>query len=249
MTEPIPFVRAAISPIATYQEAWSRIKDRYWLFLGVTAVGVLLGGLAPMGLMMGPMMVGIYLCHRALARGEEVKFDLLFKGFDRFVDAFVAALLMMAASLVIVLPLVFIVLFGAIFGAAGMAAAASSTRGPAAGSLAAGSCLLYLGAIAFMMLASMLVSLFFTFAFPLIADRGASGLDAVKLSARAALANLGGLVGLALFTFLLTFVGLLFCYVGAFLVMPLTFEVHWITYEKVFGMKEEGLPAFPVETA
>jgi hypothetical protein len=31
--------------------------------------------------------------------------------------------------------------------------------------------------------------------------------------------------------------------------MPLTFAVHWIAYEKVFGMKEEGLPAFPVETA
>jgi len=245
MTEPIPFVRAAISPIATYQEAWSRIKDRYWLFLGVTAVGVLLGGLAPMGLMMGPMMVGIYLCHRALARGEEVKFDLLFKGFDRFVDAFVAALLMMAASLVIVLPLVFLVMFGAIFGAAGMAAAASSSNGAAQGGLAAGSCLLYLGAIAFMMLASMLVSLFFTFAFPLIADRGATGLDAVKLSARAALANLGGLVGLALFSFVLTFLGLLFCYVGAFLVMPLTFAAHWITYEKVFGMKAQGLADFP----
>ncbi len=248
MTEPIPFTRAAIAPLATYQEAWSRIRAQYWLFLGVTAVGVLLGGLAPMGLMMGPMMVGIYLCHRALARGEEVKFELLFKGFDRFIDAFVAALLMMAASLVIVLPLVFVVMFGAIFGAAGMAAAASSTRGGAGGGLAAGACLLYAGAIAFMMLASMLVSLFFTFAFPLIADRGASGLDAVKLSMRAAMANLGGLVGLALFTFLLTFVGLLFCYVGAFLVMPLTFAAHWITYEKVFGMKEAGLPAFPAET-
>jgi uncharacterized membrane protein len=248
MTPDLPFARVSLPPFTIYQEAWARIRDRYWLFMGISLVGMLLGGLAPMGLMLGPMMVGIYLCLRAQAKGQPVAFDLLFKGFDRFVEAFIAALIMMAASLVVVLPLVFVVIFGAIFGAAGMAAAASSTRGPAGAGLAAGSCLLYAGALAFMMLASLLVNLFFTLAFPLIADRGVSGLDAVKLSARAALANLGPLVGLALVTFLLSFVGLCLCYIGAFLVMPLTFSAHWIVYERIFGMAEEpGLPVDPTE--
>ncbi|MFN8012686.1 MAG: hypothetical protein U0P81_15050 [Holophagaceae bacterium] len=241
----LPFVRASLRPGALYAEAWARIKDRYALFLGVTFVGVLVGGLGPMGILMGPMMVGIFLCHRARARGEEVRFDLLFKGFDRFVDAFIAALLMMAASLVVVLPLVLVLVFGAVFGTVGLAAAGQHSEGLAGGA-AAGLCLLWAGMIALILLASTLVNLLFTFAFPLLADRGLAGLDAVKLSFRAAWANLGGLVVLALATFALTFLGLMLCYVGALLLMPLTLGVHWIAYERVFGRAGEAdLADFP----
>jgi uncharacterized membrane protein len=241
MTADLPFSRANLSPGALYAEAWARIKDQYALFLGISFVGVILGGLAPMGILMGPMMVGIFLCHRARAKGEEVRFDLLFKGFDRFVDAFIAALVMMAASLVVVLPVVFIVMFGAILGTAGLAAAGQHARGLEGGA-AAGMCLLYAGLFAFIMLVSILVNLLFTFTFPLLADRGLPGMDAVKLSFRAAWANLGSLVVLALATFAITFLGLLLCYVGAFLVMPLTLGVHWIAYERVFGLAQEGGP-------
>ena len=59
---------------------------------------------------------------------------------------------------------------------------------------------------------------------------------------RATYANIWGLVGLGLVTFALSLVGLCFCYIGAFLVMPITFGVHWIAYERVFGLAEqEGL--------
>ena len=51
-------------------------------------------------------------------------------------------------------------------------------------------------------------------------DRRLSGLNAVKLSVRAGLANFWRLLGMMLLTGLLTFVGVLLCYVGAFLVMP-----------------------------
>lgn len=245
MNADLPFVRAALAPGAIYAEAWAHIKDQYALFLGISFVGVILGGLAPMGILMGPMMVGIFLCHRARARGEEVRFDLLFKGFDRFVDAFLAALVMMGASLVIIVPVVLVLFFGAILGTAGIAAAGQHARGLEGGA-AAGVCLLYVGLFAFIMLASILVNLLFTFAFPLIADRGMPGFEAVKASIRAAWANLGGLLLLALATFALTFLGLLLCYVGAFLVMPLTLGAHWIAYERVFGLaREGGLEDFP----
>lgn len=245
MTADLPFVRAALSPGALYSEAWARLKDQYWLFLGISFVGVLLGGLAPMGILMGPMMVGIFLCHRARARGEEVRFDLLFKGFDRFVDAFLAALIMMGASLVVILPVVFVLVFGVLLGTVGLAAAGQHARGLEGGA-AAGVCLLYVGMFALIMLVSILVNLLFTFAFPLIADRGMPGFEAVKTSFRAAWANLGQLLILALGTFALTFLGLMLCYIGAFLVMPLTLGVHWIAYERVFGLAQEGgLEDFP----
>jgi len=242
MTPDLPFARVSLAPFTLYQEAWARIKDQYWLFLGVSAVGMLLGGLAPLGLMLGPMMTGIFLCFRAKAKGEVVAFDLLFKGFDRFMESFIAALIMMVASMVIVLPLMFFLIFAGILGTAGLAAGAPRGFEEFAG---LGGCLVVAIAVALMMLASVLVSLLFTFTFPLIADRGLPGLEAVKLSVRAAWANVVPLLGLALASFVLSFVGLCLCYFGAFLVMPLTFGVHWIAYEKVFGMKAEGLAEFP----
>jgi len=81
-----------------------------------------------------------------------------------------------------------------------------------------------------------LLSVVFTFAYPLIVDRRLSGIEAVKLSIKAALANFWRLLGLLLMTGLMGFVGVLFCYVGAFLVMPLSFAAIATAYEQVFGL-------------
>ena len=232
---PIPFVRADLSPSACLGEAWTRVKDHYWLFLGITAVGLLLGSVAPLGLLMGPMMCGIYLCYRQQAKGLPLSFDLLFKGFDHFAEAFIASLLMLAASLVVILPLM-VVMVVAIFAGA-MGGAAASSEGARSG-LAFAGCALFGSLFLLVLLGSLLIGVFFTFTYPLIMDRGLSGLEAVKLSFRAARANLGGLLLLALANALLSFAGLLCCYVGAFLVLPITFGTHWICYERVFGMKE-----------
>ncbi|MBL0209443.1 MAG: hypothetical protein IPQ13_00785 [Holophagaceae bacterium] len=240
MPEPIPFNRVSISPIDYIGEAWGRVKGQYWMFLGITLVAMLLGGLAPMGVMLGPMMCGVYLCFKAQGRGEPVKFETLFKGFDRFLESFIAALLMMAASLVIVVPLILALVFSGLFlGFFAAMGASGGSREAQAGTMAA-MVLLWVAAFLLIMLASVLINLLFVFTFPLIADRGLKGLEAVKLSLRAAWANIWGLAWLGLATFVLSLVGVCFCYVGAFLVMPITFGVHWITYERVFGLQAEA---------
>ncbi|HET6330659.1 MAG TPA: hypothetical protein VFF76_07720 [Holophagaceae bacterium] len=231
--ESIPFSRADISPLAFLSEAWARVKDRYWLFLGITAAGLLLGSAAPLALLLGPMMCGIYLCYRRQAQGLPITFDMLFKGFGHFTESFIASLLMLAASLVLILPMmmaIFVVIFaGVLSGIAGHGAQEGiGTLG----------CLMFAAIFLFVMLGSLLIGVFFTFTYPLILDRGLTGLEAVKLSFRAAHANLGGLLLLALVNALLTFAGLLCCYVGALFVLPLTFGTHWICYERVFGIKE-----------
>jgi uncharacterized membrane protein len=80
----------------------------------------------------------------------------------------------------------------------------------------------------------------FTFSYPLIVDRRLSGLDAVRTSAKAALANFWPLLGLLLITGLLGFCGVLLCYVGMFLVFPVTFAATSMAYEQVFGIKGEA---------
>ena len=235
MTEPqpaVPFASGAIAAPACLSEAWARVKPQYGVFLGITVVGLLLGGVAPLGILMGPMMCGIHLAYREQALGRPVTFDRLFKGFDHFLDSFIAALLMIGASLVITLPLVLVIFVSA------FATAAGADRGGSG--FALGGCLgLALGGL-LLILASAFVSLLFAFSFPLIADRKLPGLEAVKLSFRAAWANLGGLALLTLLTALLNVAGLLCCYVGVFLILPVTLGAHWICYERVFGVAPEA---------
>jgi len=55
------FNRGVIKPVECLKEAWGLIKDQYWLFLGICAVGMLIGSAFAI-VLMGPMMCGIYLC-------------------------------------------------------------------------------------------------------------------------------------------------------------------------------------------
>lgn len=238
MPDTIPFNRVSIAPLAYIGEAWERVKGQYWMFLGVSVVGMLIASLVPMAVMLGPMMCGIYLCYRQQGRGEPVVFETLFKGFDRFLESFIAALLMMGASLVVVVPLILVLVFSGLFlgffAAAGVSGGSRGAEGAAVGM----AILMAIVGFLLIILISVLISLLFCFTFPLIADRGMKGLDAVKLSMRAAWANIWGLLGLGLATFCLSLIGLCFCYIGAFLVLPITFGVHWIAYERVFGLAE-----------
>jgi uncharacterized membrane protein len=104
-------------------------------------------------------------------------------------------------------------------------------------------------AIFWLMIVILLIvlSVAFTFAYPLIVDRRLSGLNAVKLSIRAALANFWRLLGMLLLTGLLSFAGVFLCYVGVFLVMPLGFAAIAMAYEQVFGLGhvEPNMPPPP----
>ncbi|HUS09425.1 MAG TPA: hypothetical protein VMZ30_03080, partial [Pyrinomonadaceae bacterium] len=57
----IGFNRNAVQPIECIKSGWDLIKSQYWLFVGMTVVGVIIGSVVPLGILMGPMMCGIYL--------------------------------------------------------------------------------------------------------------------------------------------------------------------------------------------
>jgi hypothetical protein len=225
-----PYNQVAIAPLDCVSESWRRIRDQYWLFVGFAAVGLLLGGMVPFGILLGPMMCGIYGCYRDKWQGVPVRFEGLFQGFDFFVPSLIATLITMGIGLVVAMPFV---LIGVI---AVVVAAATSASGEPSGLHGVIMVASIFGAILLSVLVSVLAGTLLAFAFPLIVDKRLDGLEAVKQSVRAALANVWGMLGLALLTALLGVCGACCCYVGAFLVAPVTLGAFMVAYERVFGL-------------
>ncbi len=218
------FRSGVISPVECVKEGWQLIKDQYWLFLGITLVAMLVGGAVPV-VIIGPMMIGLYMCLFAKMRGEPVEFGMLFKGFDYFTQGLVAAAIQ-------TLPVILIMAVGqVIFVAFTMIIMPTQRR---RGDASQCSSLDWSIFVLFAMIVSLVIHSLFLFAYPLIADRNLPGLDAIKLSYRAALQNLGGIIGLILLVTGMGILGVLACYVGAFLVMPISFASYAVAYRRVF---------------
>jgi uncharacterized membrane protein len=229
MSQNLPEVhRVSIKPVECLKEGYALIKDKYWLFLGIIVVGLLIGGAVPV-VIIGPMMCGIYMCLLQRMRGEEVKFETLFKGFDFFMPSLIASLIQFVPIFILVFGCY--ILFFAMF--IGLAASQGGSGGgnPAA---AMGMIVLMFVFIFAMLLIVTLIQGFFIFMYPLIVDKKLSGVDAVKTSISAVRANLGGVFGLMLLNLGVTLLGVLCCYIGAFFVVPVTMASHAVLYRKVF---------------
>ena len=100
----IEFKRNAVQPVECIKAGWELIRSQYWLFVGMTVVGILIGSVVPLGILMGPMMCGIYLALFQTRRGQPIEFGLLFKGFDYFGDAVIATLLHMVPLVIVIAP-------------------------------------------------------------------------------------------------------------------------------------------------
>jgi len=233
------FKRHAVQPVECLKRGWDLIRDQYWLFVGMTLVGLLIGNAVPLGILMGPMMCGLYLALLRRQRGEPVEFGTLFKGFDYFADGMIAGLLHAIPVVMIIVPF-YIFMFAAQF-----AMIASGGNGKPNPAVALG----FLGVIGIglpvMLILLLIVSIGFAFAFPLIADRRLSGINAVKLSFKAGMANFWSLFGLLLLNGLLSIVGVCFCFVGVYFVLPVTFAALAVAYTQVFGMASRQSPYSP----
>ncbi|MDX6614479.1 MAG: hypothetical protein QOD75_3665 [Blastocatellia bacterium] len=227
MSQNLPEFRSGvIRPVECLKEAYALIKDQYWLFLGITVVGLLIGGAVPI-VLIGPMMCGIHLCLLQRMRGGPVEFGDLFKGFDYFGPSLIATLIQFVPMIILIIP-VYIVFFAMM-----MMIGATQQRNGDPG-VALGMIVVMFFLVFIIMLIAVLVQAFFIFMYPLIVDKKLSGVDAVKTSLSAAKANLGGVIGLTLLNFVLLFLGLLCCYIGAFAVLPVTTAATAVMYRKVF---------------
>ena len=238
MTAPTPsFRRGVLSPIDALAAGWRLVRDRYWLFLGISAAGVLIGSYGPFGILLGPMMCGIYACYGRQARGRPVRFEMVFDGFETrvFVQSLLATLGLLAATMAVFMPI-------ACAGGGAAAVIAGSAPDHTSNVLFA---VLFSAFFALWIALSVVLGTVFLFTYPLIADRKLDALEALSLSARAVRGNLGGALGLVLLTFAMGLGGVCCCYVGAFFVMPITFGAQMAAYETVFGLlpsEEAQLP-------
>src|SRR2546421_4384154 len=224
------FRRGVVAPVECIKEGWALIEDQYWLFLGISLVGVLIGGAVPI-VLLGPMMIGIFLCLLQRQRGEPVEFGTLFKGFEQFVQGLVVAALKMVPVIIILVPYyIFLVVVMATTMPRGGHPSPEDSRAFV---------LSFFGfEIVFfvvIMVVSVLVEIFFMFAFPLIADRKLSGLDAVKLSFRAGKANMGGIIGLIIFYGRLAFVCVLCCSIVVYFYLRSDFACQVDAYREGFS--------------
>ncbi|HEX8143292.1 MAG TPA: hypothetical protein VF553_11895 [Pyrinomonadaceae bacterium] len=228
----VSFNRGVVKPLDCLKTGWSMIKGQYWLFLGITAVGILIGSVGPMAILVGPMMCGIYLCLLARFRGEAVSFELLFKGFDYFAQSLIAALIQVVPLMALLVP-VYAIFFIMFMGQ--MQRPRTRGRGAPPDPSEMLPLFIMMGVVILLIvLIGTLIGAFFIFTFPLIVDRRLKALDALKTSVKAVMANLGGVLGLMLLNMLLGLAGMLLCYVGAILLMPVSFASWAVAYRRVF---------------
>ena len=235
MTPDIPFKRQAVEPVQCLKNGWELIKDQYWLFVGMTFIGVLIGGAVPLGILLGPMMCGLYLTFFKKRRGEPIEFGTLFKGFDYFGPSLVATLLHIVPILVIVIPAYFLFYISMVVSM--VAQGNSGDPNPAAAFGIMGAFMLFWLVVVVVII---FISIGFTFSYPLIVDRKLQGMDAVKLSFKGAMANFWRLLGMSVLSSLLSVAGVLLCYVGMFLVFPIVYAAIACAYEQVYGLAGPG---------
>lgn len=215
----VEFKTGVIHPVECFKEAWELIKDEYLLIFAITVVGLLIGGVVPI-LLSGPMIAGIYYCLFQKIDGKGVNFEQLFKGFDYFLPSVI-----LMAIITIPLMIVFVGIYIPIIMASISGASPEEMMTIMITAFAVEAVL------AFIMVC---LHTLLMFSIPLIVDKKMSAWASIKLSAKAVMANKGGVVGLFVVAFGIAFVGYLMLCVGIYLVIPLLLAGTTVAYRKVF---------------
>ena len=226
MEADLSFNAGAIRPIECVREAWELIKSDYWVLFAISIVGGMIAGIT-MYVLLGAMVCGIIICYLRKIDGGQVKFDDLWLGMKYLVPSIPIVLLF-------VIPIVvyFVVMFFTLYSPLIVLAVMGENNIDASiliGTFGAAIVVDLAVAVLMVTLHSLIV-----FAFPLMVDRGLNAIDAIKLSARAAMKNAGGIAGLILVQMGIAIAGELMLCVGLYLVIPILMATNLVAYRKVF---------------
>lgn len=239
MQEP-EFRTGAIKPVECVREAWTLIKGDYWLLFAISLVGAVTGAVT-LYILIGAMVCGIFKCYLKSIDGEKPVFEDLWAGLQFFWPS-------LGVTLAIVVPLVLwvgimmVTLYLPILNNA--ISGRKMDDDAMFGTVAVG-----LGVDLVVALIMVTVHSLLIFCFPLIVDRGMSSWDAMKLSSRASLKNVGGITGMILVNMGLALLGeLAFC-VGLYLMIPIITAANLVAYRKVFPAPDSRNLGPPPPTA
>jgi len=225
MTE-MEFERGAIRTMECLSEGWRIISGQYWIFFAITLAAMILQSLVPLSILTGPMFCGVFIAWFRLNRGERIGFEMLFEGFDFFVESLLATLVFTGIMILTMIPSIVLLVFGVFLGAA-----AGQNSHVAAGLMVP---LVVAGISLFIMMVMTILMTLGLFVYPLIVDRKLKAIPAIKTSVRAVWANPGGVLGVLGVTSLITFVASLLCVLPVFLVLPWCFSTVGVAYRKIF---------------
>ena len=239
MTPEITFNRGAISAGECVSTAWEMVKAKYGIYLGITLLAwVMISCIPCLNIfLMGPVMGGIFYVALKDMRGEPIEFGMMFKGYENFVPLMVIGLIQSIPG-VLAQGVQYTIRFGQL-AAGGPSGRGSSTffQGSSLGPdiiAGVGLVVVLVVVVVFMLFGFIWWAVFF-FAIPLAMDRGLTVVEAIKLSARAAMGNIGGLIVLMIIEILVALLGMLMLCVGLLLVsLPVIFIANVVAYRMVF---------------
>ena len=261
----IQFIPSAIDAGGCVSNGWELIKPNYWMYFGITAliavISIVLSCIPFVPILfqifvMPPITIGIFLVLFRAMRNEPVDFGMYFKGFDRYVPAMVVGLISSIPS-VIALILNFALNIGSFAAQILQGAAGRSSRSnflqpqnfvqsDNAAPLIAGGLLIVVVIVAVVfMLFSIAWGITFFFALPILAENDIAAIDAIKLSARAGWSNVGGIIVLVIFEFLMLLVGVIALCVGVLFVLPVVYAANAFAYRQVFPWIEQNFNMNP----
>ena len=241
------FYPRAINAGDCVSNAWNLVKQNYGMYLGIALVGMLLSGCIPCVslFLVGPILGGIYYVLLREMRGEPVEFGMMFKGFEKFVPLMVIGLVQ-AIPEIIGQGLRLVAQFGQIGLSGGKNKDFDFFQSSNPEFAIASGLLIVIAIVAVVLILfgiAWRVLLFF--AIPIALERDLGPVDAMKLSAKAATSNVGGLIVLFIFEFLIALLGIIALCIGIFFVIPILYAANAFAYRQVFPLIQQNFNMTP----
>ena len=236
----LQFVPNAVNAGECVSSGWEMLKRNYGMYLGIALITLILTGCIPCLniFLIGPIMGGVFYVVLRDMRGEPVEFGMMFKGFEKFVPLMVIGLIQSIPG-VIAQIVQYVIRFAEIGLNTGRGRDLDffQSSGSAIGAGVAMIAIIFaLGFMAF----GIIWWLCFFCAVPLAMEYDLSPIDAIKLSARAGMSNVGGLIVLLLFQILIVLLGVVMICLGVFFFsMPLVYIANAFAYRQIFPYLDE----------
>ena len=218
--------RARLGFFDCFFEAKEFLGKDYWSLWGLTFVGMLIVNTVPL-ILVGPIYCGLGLCFLAVERRQQPGFDLMFKGFEQFVNTLVPALLY---SLFTFLVVPFYI--AGVLGGMGLCSTGEGIL------IVLGMCSILFG-VSVMIIGLSYIGYGTMFACFLVAEYRLEGMEAFKISLKGIQMNFFGMFGVMIASLILTFCAMLLCYIPFLLMIPIFTCAPFICYRKIFRTPPE----------